>query len=301
MNIQSLATELTELEENPALDEEINLVGRVEALKLGQLIDELVQLKGRSEDLLDLQTRSVRLQTRFQDINRQLFSHVWTDLQAGRFDQDQLRQFLDQFTSYQTKPGQDHFGPDGLDYLLDGVFGLAAPPSATFTPEAEMIHLEHTPARVILDLVDHADLKADDIFYDIGSGLGQIAILVHLLVGVVVWGVEIEPAYCMHASDYAINLELFDVHFIQTDARIANYSNGTVFFMFTPFKGKMLQAVLDKLATEAQQRPIKLCTYGPCTPQVFAQPWLTNSNGSGADEFKLAIFVSEEHSTSASV
>jgi hypothetical protein len=294
MDIQTLVAELAELEENQALNEKTNLAGRMEALKLGQLINELVRLKGRTKELVELQSRSVRLQVRFEAINRQLFSRVWTDLQVGTFDQNQLRRFLDQFTTYQPKPDQRHFGPDGLDYLLDGVFGLAAPPPATLSPEAEMIHLEHTPARVILDLIDHADLKTGDIFYDIGSGLGQIAILVHLLTGVVVWGVEIEPAYCLHASDYAINLELFEVHFVQVDARNADYCNGTVFFMFAPFTGKMLQAVLDKLKIEAQQRPIKLCTYGPCTPQVLAQPWLTNSNGSGGDEFKLAVFVSHE-------
>lgn len=62
--------------------------------------------------------------------------------------------------------------------------------------------------------------------------------------------------------------------------------------MFTPFKGKLLQMVLDKLQREARTRTIKICTYGPCTLQVSSQPWLSTLDSTANYEFKLAIFNS---------
>ena len=41
-----------------------------------------------------------------------------------------------------------------------------------------------TPARVILELVDRARPRPDQLFIDIGSGLGLVPLLVHLLTGV---------------------------------------------------------------------------------------------------------------------
>ena len=162
---------------------------------------------------------------------------------------------------------------------------------ATQAPEPEMVHLEPTPARVVLEMVDRLHLQLEDVFYDLGSGLGQVAILVHLLSGIRTIGVEVEPAYYEVACDRAWVLGLSDVCFVNEDARTADYMRGSVFYLFTPFKGQMLQAVLDRLHQEARARPIRVCSYGPCTPHVAQQPWL-RSVGPGADhEFKLAVFA----------
>jgi hypothetical protein len=77
---------------------------------------------------------------------------------------------------------------------------------------------------------------------------------------------------------------------VNLDAREADYAGGTVFFMFTPFVGSMLQAVLDRLYREAKRRPIRVCTFGPCTLEVAKQPWLKSMDGNADHEFKLAVF-----------
>jgi hypothetical protein len=64
------------------------------------------------------------------------------------------------------------------------------------------------------------------------------------------------------------------VSFINQDASEADYTDGTFFFMYTPFTGRLLQQVLDKLDREAQTRPITLAAYGPCTVHVERQSWL---------------------------
>lgn len=128
-----------------------------------------------------------------------------------------------------------------------------------------MVHCEETPARTILDLMDQCVIGAQDVFYDLGSGLGQVVLLVHLLAGVKAKGVEFEPAFCEFARKQAAALGLTAVDFINTNARNADYSDGTVFFLFTPFRGQILHDVLERLEQAARQRQIRLCTFGSCS------------------------------------
>jgi hypothetical protein len=58
------------------------------------------------------------------------------------------------------------------------------------------------------------------------------------------------------------------VDFINTDARYADYSLGIIFFMYTPFEGKMLQDVLQNLNDEAKKRKIRIFTYGSVRPKL---------------------------------
>ena len=101
-----------------------------------------------------------------------------------------------------------------------------------------------------------------------------------------------EPAYCAYAEQCAQALNLTRVTFINRDARAADYADGTIFFMYTPFTGQMLQAVLDKLHTEAQTRPIRIAAYGPCTSHVTQQSWLQPTVCQAFDHDTLALFTS---------
>jgi SAM-dependent methyltransferase len=155
-----------------------------------------------------------------------------------------------------------------------------------------MVYYQPTPARIILELVEKANLTGKDVFYDLGSGLGQVPILVNLLSEAQAKGIEFEPAYCDYARACAAELNLSRVEFINVDARKADYSDGTVFFMYTPFEGSLLQEVLEKLRGESRKRMIKLFTYGPCTPQVSQQSWLECVDQNGNHIYKLGVFRS---------
>jgi hypothetical protein len=145
---------------------------------------------------------------------------------------------------------------------------------------------------VALDLVDRIDPGARDVFYDLGSGLGHIVFLVHLLTGITCKGIEFEPVFCDYARRCAARLGLPRVSFLNVDARDADYSGGTIFFMFTPFIGTMLQEVLDRLRDEAQKRAVRVCTYGSCTFAAAAQPWLRSVDAEADHEFRLTVFSS---------
>jgi len=155
-----------------------------------------------------------------------------------------------------------------------------------------MIAYYPTPARVIFALIAHAHLRAHDVFYDLGAGLGRVALMVGLLTAAQARGIEYEPAYCAYAQQRAHSLNLPQVTFLNVDSRQADYMDGTVFFLYTPFTGSLLQAVLARLHTEVQTRPITIATYGACTRDVAQQPWLQLGVQQVFAHDTLALFTS---------
>jgi SAM-dependent methyltransferase len=185
-------------------------------------------------------------------------------------------------------------GYDSLDALVSGFLLTEVALEEIRQQEPEMVFYQPTPARIILEMAEKSDLQQDDVFYDIGSGLGQVSILMHLLTGVRAKGVEVESAYCDYARRCARRLNLLQVEFINVDAREADYSDGTIFFLYTPFEGRMLEQVLERLRHESRNGRIQLYTYGPCTLQVARQKWLECVDQTGNHANRLAIFRTPE-------
>ena len=175
---------------------------------------------------------------------------------------------------------------------MTGLLLVSDAPRPARELEPEMVSYQPTPVRVVIELVRRVEFTQQDVFYDIGAGLGQACILVHLLGGVRARGVEVDPAYCDHARRCAADLSVSDVEFLSVDAREADYSEGTVFFTYTPFEGRMLQQVLERLKAASRGRQIRLCTYGPCTLDVSQQAWLLPEDGTGDQIYGLAMFAS---------
>jgi len=140
---------------------------------------------------------------------------------------------------------------------------------------AEMVAYQPTPARHIFDLIRHIQLTAQDVFVDLGSGLGHLALLIAICTDARCIGVELEPSYVACSVKIARELNLTKATFLALDAREADLSGGTVFYLYTPFRGAILRAVLDRLRLESVTREIRVCTFGPCTPIVAAESWLS--------------------------
>ena len=217
-----------------------------------------------------------------------MFRKIRLSISDGSCRGNDLIQLMKEYLGGQI-PAEDpnqRVGYNELDLLVNGIMTYHQLPEETRKPEPEMVFYQKTPARIILEIIRRAEFTPQDVFYDLGSGMGQAVMLVHLLTGVVSKGVEFEPAFCKYASTIAAELQLPDVEFINNDARRVDYATGTVFFMYTPFEGFMLQDVLGILKTESKKRKIKLFTYGPCSFAVAQQPWLIRSSeiqyGAGA-------------------
>lgn len=178
-------------------------------------------------------------------------------------------------------------GYDWRDELVSGVLPFGEPgEAAVLAPE--MVFYQPTPARHVFDLLDRLALGEDDVLVDLGSGLGHVPLLTAICTGARGLGIEIEPAYVLGAHACAQDLRLANARFVQGDAREADFAIGSVFYLYTPFTGTILRSVLDALRSEAGRRVFRVCSFGPCTAVLAAEPWLVGSDASAAD--RVAIF-----------
>lgn len=290
-----LAQEFERYRSDRTLLAEVHLEQRAQALAHISLMQEVARRQRDWPGWPSLLEAASVLQAQINRVNQALFQSVRYQIQQGDCRGKDLAQLLRRFTATPSvaDPTTRYYQPDGLDHLISGVLALATGPGPQAPLPPGMVHYERTPARAILALVERVPFPPQSVFYDLGSGLGEVPILVHLLTGVQTKGVEIEADFCRFAQQQIANLQLSGVTILNADARTLDYRDGDIIFMFTPFYGTVLQAVLDRLQQQAQQRPLTLCTYGPCTPHVAQQPWLTPFADSLSHEFTLALFRSK--------
>ena len=278
--VQTFQSTLCGIEQDETLRHEANFVERIHALDvLSQdildRIEDTLYVHGYREDLASLYRRATVLSKQLDAVNTSLFQRLRAQLASGTATQTTLHQLCAAYVNRSASvPPRVDTDEDYLDVFVNGLLGIDHVPEATIYPKPEMIGYVPTPARAIFTLLAHANLHAHDVFYDLGAGLGRVSLLVGLLTPAQAKGIEIEPAYCRFAQQRAQRLNLSQVSFMNQDAGEADYTDGTLFFMYTPFTGRLLQQVLDKLGSEARSRPITLAAYGPCTLQVERQNWL---------------------------
>jgi hypothetical protein len=296
--VQEIKLQIELIAKSEALYEEANFNDRVEAIEFIEFniierIEGLLLTEDQVQELAALKQHAGVVKNRLEEINKNLFQKLRADIRSGRYTGAELRRQLAEYAGgNSTERGQDDLGYDSLDAFLSGLLLIEGTPGETIERQPEMVSYQPTPARIVLELIESANLKKEDVFYDVGSGLGQVSMLVNLLSGVRAKGVEFEPAYCDYARQCAKALNLSRVEFINADAREVDYSDGTVFFMYTPFEGRLLQEVLEKLKGESRKRKIRVCTYGPCTLQVSRQSWLKRVDQNGNSVHELAVFES---------
>jgi SAM-dependent methyltransferase len=187
-------------------------------------------------------------------------------------------------------------GYDEMDVFFNSLLDVGEMPVPIVELERDMVEYYKTPARVVVELAARMVFGPEDVFYDLGSGLGQVVLLVHLLTGMAARGVEIEPAYCGYARKCVKRLGLSGVEFVAGDARDADLSAGTVFFLFTPFKGEVFCQVMGRLKALAVGRRIRVIGYGPCSAEIERLDWLRREGDGGDREtgtsgvYSLQIF-----------
>ena len=186
-------------------------------------------------------------------------------------------------------------GYDELDSFVSALLLDGTAPPARRALEPNMVQYQPTPARIVFALLEQARVADDDVFVDVGSGLGQVPMLANLLTGAAAIGIELEPAYCEYAQRCAADLNLENVTYWNGDARAADYAGGTVFFLYTPVTGAMLQAVLERIRSATSNRTIKVLTYGPCTEAIATLPWLMSMGSIATDPESAGLFVADHH------
>ncbi|MDB5025178.1 MAG: Histone methylation protein [Mucilaginibacter sp.] len=299
MAVFEIQSAIEATEKNSLLYEEKSFDYRIEIIDflgfhLIDQIDDLLRKTAESGPLILLKYRVEKVKSELEKIDSNLFQRLQANIRIGGYAAKEFKELINEYVHFNpdNTEHQEEAGYDNLDIFINGLFPLQIMPEPTKDLEPDMVYYQKTPARIVFELVKQAHFRKEDVFFDLGSGLGQVAVLVNLLAGITAKGVEFEPAFCEYASDCAAKLNLSNVTFINADARKTDYSEGTVFFMYTPFRGEILQEVLEVLRKESLRRKIKIITYGPCTAQVALQSWLDFSALKNGSIYKLGVFTS---------
>ncbi len=148
-----------------------------------------------------------------------------------------------------------------------------------------MVHYLPSPLDAILAIAEI--LSPEDVFYDIGSGLGLVTMLVAWISGARAKGVEYEPAYHRRAVELAEQLRMPRVEYIQSDARAVDYADGTVFYVYDTFRGPILEEMIEVLSHQ-RARGIRVVSRGKSTPVFEQVSWLRKR---GELESQLTLFT----------
>lgn len=160
------------------------------------------------------------------------------------------------------------------DAWVDQVLALEPPPpDVSNLPRGAVPYL---PCGVdeILAMIDEAPVGPGDAFVDLGSGVGRVVVLAHLLSGAAASGIEIQEPLVRLAQTMAATLKLPGVSFTHADAA-ATALHGSHFFLYAPFNGDLLARVLARLGEAARRRPIVVGAVGL---ELHGVPWLTPRN-----------------------
>jgi hypothetical protein len=290
MVIEEIRSDILTIERDILLYEETNFDARAGAIDfLDFHIIERINSLTQTAESPGLKLNAEKIKRELEQIDIGLFKKLRENIRTGFYKGPAFKAMVSEYTRCN---GAGKIGYDNLDTFINGLLFDGHLPDATTRLDQEMVFYQQTPARIIFELAEMMQLSSDEVFFDIGSGLGHVPILINLVSGAKTTGIEYEAAYCSYAKNIAAHLRLSNVQFINADAREEDYSAGTVFFLYTPFRGTMLQEMLHILKNISLKGTIRIFTYGPCSTEVARQTWLGCLNGSGDDFYKLYEFKS---------
>jgi len=188
-----------------------------------------LELHAQSSGDADLLARAEVLRADLEEINRRLYAALRQSIREG---QNAFAPWID---ALEVRPEGD--GYDYRDDLVSGVLALDEPDDVAPLPP-EMVFYQPTPARHIFELIRRAALGERDVVMDLGSGLGIVPMLVATTTAARAVGVEREAAYVHTARRCAQNLGVVRASFECRDAREADFSAATLFYLYTPFTGR---------------------------------------------------------------
>ncbi len=172
------------------------------------------------------------------------------------------------------------------DARVDERLGIAGPTPSSDPPGPDLVGHHASGVDAIVEAVDGAPIGAHDVVIDLGSGLGRVLLLVHLLTGARGHGIELQ-ADLVDRARASVHHCGADVTFEHADVRVADLSAGTVFFLYAPFTGRVLVDVMNRLNDVARSKRIVVCALGIDLER--AAPWLARRP---TESFWLAIYDS---------
>jgi SAM-dependent methyltransferase len=158
------------------------------------------------------------------------------------------------------------------------------------TDHPDSVHYATMRYSTVWTILRHLDLRAPDVFVDIGSGKGRVLCCAARHRVTKVLGVDISAALCREAQANAERLRgrQAPVAVENMPAQEFDYSATTVLFMFDPFGATTLEPVLDKIGRDTRGRSVRLAYANPTHDAVVQrQPWLDGREFWARDETGL--------------
>jgi SAM-dependent methyltransferase len=118
-----------------------------------------------------------------------------------------------------------------------------------------------------------------DVFVDIGSGLGRVLFIAARRPIRRAVGIEFDPPLALQAEQNARQLRgaKAPIEIRNQDATVADYSEGTIFWLYNPFGKATMQIVLERLRQSliiAPRRITIIYTHPVLATLLDAQSWL---------------------------
>jgi hypothetical protein len=148
------------------------------------------------------------------------------------------------------------------DRWIEALLGIAAPVQRAPIADRDLIGYQPSGVGAVLALIRDVPIGKRDVFVDIGSGLGKVTMLVHLLCGASTLGLERDAALVARARERARALALSGVSYVHGDARDTVPEGGSIYFMYAPVTGRALERVMARLEATTRGRPVVVCSLG---------------------------------------
>jgi hypothetical protein len=267
----------------PQAEEDASLLEPESLLRRIQVLDALDSLWGDADagehgagaEFARMLGRAEVLKAKLEEANAAMYESIRDEIRSGA-GREALLPWLQR--AARVRDGGDPcpgLAFDASDEIASGVLQLREPEKRMALPSPEMVFYQPTPMRHILRFVELSTLSADDVLFDLGSGLGHVPMLASILTAAHCVGVELDAGSVECARECAESLGLGRVSFVRGDARETDSLEGTVFYLYTPFSGTILESVLCKLRRVSERKAIRIGTLGPCTVVVAREAWLT--------------------------
>lgn len=171
------------------------------------------------------------------------------------------------------------------------------------------IHYIPSPYRDIFDVLKTAKLSRDDVFTDLGCGLGRVVFAASCAGARRATGVELVSWLADGAKENQrrCNLKGRDIEFFERNAVDHSIADTTLLYMFHPFGEQILAEVLEKARADRKgagaQRPLRIAYVNPVYEQVLAQSgWMRRTlevaakpqSFSSADHYNTSFWESTE-------
>lgn len=236
---------------------------------------------GQAPPTSGMQARVVRLRSRLADLRSTLMARS-----IPRHDTDRARIRGGGLRGAELYAWLSAYPPAQRDLAIEHLLGIGHPPLETPSLGSELIDYLSSGIAPIVRAVLDVPVTPDDVFVDLGAGLGKVVMAVNLLSGARARGIELQPELCMQARGAAAELALQKVSFVSGDARESDLSDATVIFLYLPFTGGALATVMERLRAVAQRRDLVLCALGL---DLRGVDWITARE---TGEFWLSIYDS---------